>query len=56
MPAYRPAPDEQVVSAEQYAQGYLERNGLVIKKRPYDLIRRLPDGNYVVRSPAPAKS
>jgi hypothetical protein len=56
VPAYRPAPDEQVVSAEQYAQGYLERNGLVIKKRPYELIRRLPDGNYVVRAPAAPKT
>jgi hypothetical protein len=51
MPQYRPAPLEQVVTAEEYARGYLERDGLVIRKRPYELIRRLPDGTYLVRAP-----
>ncbi len=51
MVQYKSAPNERIVTAEQYAQGYLERDGLVIKKRPYELIRRLPDGNYLVRAP-----
>jgi hypothetical protein len=48
---YKSAPEERIVSPEQYADGYLERDGLVFKKRPYELIRKLPDGNYLVRAP-----
>ncbi len=55
MVQYRSAPEERVVTPEQYGQGYLERDGMVVKKRPYELIRRLPDGNYLVRAPEPPK-
>jgi hypothetical protein len=51
MPQHQKSYQELVVTKEQYGQGYLERDGLVIKKRPYELIRELPDGNYVVRVP-----
>ena len=40
MVQYKSAPNERIVTPEQYGQGYLEREGLVIKKRPYELIRR----------------
>jgi hypothetical protein len=56
MVEYRKAPNERVVTAEQYAQGYLERDGMLVKKRSYELIRRLPDGTYLVRVPEPPKS
>jgi hypothetical protein len=55
MVQYRNAPEERVVTAEQYAQGYLVRDGMVVKKLPYELIRRLPDGTYLVRAPEPPK-
>jgi hypothetical protein len=38
------------VSPEQYSQGYLERDGVVIRKRRYELVRKLADGNYLVRA------
>lgn len=53
MPQYKNVREERIVTAEQYAQGYLERNGMVIRKRPYELIRELPDGTYLVRVPEP---
>jgi hypothetical protein len=55
MPQHQKVTQELVVTPEQYAQGYLERDGIVIRKRPYQLIRRLPDGNYVVRAPDSTK-
>ena len=33
----------------------LERDGIVIRKRQYELVRKLEDGNYVVRVPDPPK-
>ena len=51
MPQYKPAPEERVVTEEQYGQGYLVRNGMVVQMRPYELIRKLPDGTYLVRAP-----
>lgn len=51
MPQYKPAPEERVVTAEQYGQGYLVRDGMVVQMRPYELIRKLPDGTYLVRAP-----
>jgi hypothetical protein len=55
MMQYRNAPDERIVTPEQYGQGYLEREGMVVRKRRYELIRKLPDGNYLVRAPEPPK-
>ena len=55
MVQYRPAPEERVVTEEQYGQGYLVRDGMVVRKLKYELIRRLPDGNYLVRAPEPPK-
>jgi hypothetical protein len=52
---HRLAPKERVVTPEQYAQGYFERDGMVVKRRPFELIRRLPDGNYLVRQPQSAQ-
>ena len=51
MPQYKPAPEERVVTEEQYGQGYLVRDGMVVQMRPYELIRKLPDGTYLVRAP-----
>jgi hypothetical protein len=51
MPEYQRGVKEFIVSAEQYRRGYLERDGMVVKKREYELIRELPDGNYLVRAP-----
>ena len=56
MPQYRKVTEERIVTREQYEQGYLERDGLVVKKRPYELIRELPDGTYLVRAPAAAEA
>ena len=56
MVQYRSAPEERVVTAEQYAQGYLERDGMVVKKRPYELIRRLPDGTTSSARPSRRRS
>jgi len=49
VPQYRKVTEERIVTREQYEQGYLERDGLVIRKRRYELIRELPDGRYLVR-------
>ena len=51
MVQYSPAPEERVVTEEQYGQGYLVRDGMVVQRRPYELIRKLPDGTYLVRAP-----
>jgi hypothetical protein len=51
MPQFKPAPEERVVTEEQYGQGYLVRDGMVVQMRPYELIRKLPDGTYLVRAP-----
>lgn len=55
MAQYRNTLQERVVTPEQYGQGYLVRDGMVVKKLQYELIRRLPDGNYLVRAPEPPK-
>jgi hypothetical protein len=51
MPQYRKLAEERVVTREELERGYLERDGLVIRKRRYELIRELPDGRYLVRAP-----
>src|SRR5207247_553108 len=51
VPKHQKSVKELVVTQEQYDQGYLERDGVVIRKRAYELIRRLPDGTYLVRAP-----
>jgi hypothetical protein len=53
VPQYRKVTEERIVTREQYEQGYLERDGLVVRKRRYELIRELPDGRYLVRAPEP---
>jgi len=55
MPQYRKVTEERVVTREQFERGYFERDGLVIKKRRYQLIRELPDGRYLVRAPEEPK-
>jgi hypothetical protein len=55
MPQFKPAPEERVVTEEQYGQGYLVRDGMVVQMRPYELIRKLPDGTYLVRAPDTTK-
>ena len=55
MPQSKNVREERVVTREQLEQGYLERDGLVVRKRPYELIRELPDGRYLVRAPEPPK-
>ena len=49
MPQFQKGVEERVVSAEEYARGYFERDGLIVRKRAYVLVRRLEDGNYLVR-------
>jgi hypothetical protein len=49
VPQYRNVTEERVVTREQFEQGYLERDGLVVRKRRYELIRELPDGRLLVR-------
>jgi hypothetical protein len=55
MPQYRKVTEERIVTREQFKQGYFERDGFSVKKRPYELIRELPDGRYLVRAPEPPK-
>ena len=55
MVQYRPAPEERIVTEQQYGQGYLVRDGMVVKRLKYELIRRLPDGTYLVRAPETPK-
>lgn len=43
---------KRVVTPEQYAEGYVTRRGLLAWQRPYRLIRRLPNGNYLVKEPS----
>ena len=52
VPQYRNVTEERIVTREQYEQGYLERDGLVVRKRRYELIRELPDGRLLVRAAA----
>src|SRR5262249_40104504 len=49
VPQYRSVTEERIVTREQYEHGYLERDGLVVRKRRYELIRELPDGRLLVR-------
>jgi hypothetical protein len=49
MPQFQKGVEERVVSEEEYARGYFEREGMTVRKRSYVLIRRLEDGNYLVR-------
>jgi hypothetical protein len=50
MPQYRKVTEERIVTREEYERGYLERDGLVVRKRRYQLIKELPDGTYLVRA------
>lgn len=45
------APSVRVVTPEQYSQGYLELQGMIARERRYSLIRKLEDGNLLVREP-----
>jgi len=40
-----------IVSPEQLSLGYLERQGMIVTRRRFVVIRRREDGNYVVRDP-----
>jgi hypothetical protein len=51
MPQYQKLAEERIVTREELERGYLERDGLVIRKRRYELIRELPDGRFLVRAP-----
>lgn len=44
-------PKMRVVTPEQYRQGYLEKIGDQVIDRDFTLIRKLPDGNYLVHEP-----
>ena len=54
MPQYKNMREERVVSREEYEQGYIERDGMTIRRRRYELIKELPDGRYLVRAAEPA--
>ena len=54
MPQYRKNTEERIVTREQFEQGYFERDGFVVRKRRYELIKELPDGRYLVRAPGQA--
>jgi hypothetical protein len=56
MPQYRKLAEERVVTREELERGYFERDGIVVRKRRYELIRELPDGRYLVRAPQQANS
>jgi hypothetical protein len=49
MPQYKKIAEERVVTREELERGYLEREGMVIRKRRYEVIRELPDGRFLVR-------
>jgi hypothetical protein len=51
VPQYRKIAEERVVTREEYESGFLQREGIVIRKRRYELIRELPDGRFLVRAP-----
>jgi hypothetical protein len=53
MPQYQNIPKEQIVTRDQLDEGYLERNGLVFRKRKYVVIRELEDGRFLVQVQAP---
>jgi len=53
MPQYQKLAEERIVTREELERGYLERAGLVVRKRRYELIRELPDGRFLVRAPQP---
>jgi hypothetical protein len=53
MAQYQKLAEERIVTREELERGYFERDGLVIRKRRYELIRELPDGRYLVRAPQP---
>jgi hypothetical protein len=53
MPKYQNIPKEQIVTRDQLDEGYLERNGLVFRKRKYVVIRELEDGRFLVQVPVP---
>ena len=54
VPQYRKMGEERVVTREEFERGYFERDGIVVRKRRYELIRELPDGRYLVRAPGQA--
>lgn len=51
MGRYERVAEERIVTREELERGYFERDGLVIRKRRYELIRELPDGRFLVRAP-----
>ena len=40
-----------IVTPEHLKLGWLEKDGMFIRERKYQVIRRLEDGNYVVVAP-----
>jgi hypothetical protein len=55
MPQYKNVREERVVTRDQLDDGYLERDGMTVRRRKWELIRQLPDGRYLVRAPEPEK-
>jgi hypothetical protein len=45
----------KVITPEQYREGYAQLTGLHtlpnVVDKSYELIRKLPDGNYLVKNP-----
>lgn len=41
----------RVITHAQYVEGYLVRTGVRVETRAWRLIRKLDDGNYLVRHP-----
>ena len=41
----------RVVTPEQYRNGYIVRIGMRVETRRWSLVRKLDDGNYLVRIP-----
>jgi hypothetical protein len=41
----------RVVTPLQYQEGYFELKGMIAFQQDYQLVRRLPDGNYLVVDP-----
>jgi hypothetical protein len=60
--AAAPAGRMMVLTPEQYEMGYAVpssfriQGGTPIRREPYRLIRRLPDGNYLVEDPAASRA
>jgi hypothetical protein len=53
MAQYQKVAEERIVTREELERGFFERDGLVVRKRRYEVIRELEDGRFLVRASQP---